>query len=110
MLTPERLRETVEQSRGIMITYAWTRKRYQKDNGIADWPEEECWPTPPTPEELAERRRIVEYILGTLLVGEADEGTKKSLEDYACGGDSCVGIVLRDILNECGSSYNPSLV
>ena len=110
MLTPEKLREAVEHSKRIMITYIWARKRYQKDHGIADWPDEQCKPTPPTPEELAERRRVVEHVLGTLLVGEADEETKKSLDNYVRGGESRIGIVLRDILKECDTAKNQSLV
>ncbi len=110
MLTPEKLRDAVEKSKGIMVTYVWARKRYQKEHGIADWPEEECKPTPPTPEELAERRRIAEIVLGTLLVGEPDERTKRSLDDYARGGDSRIGIVLKDILKEFGVVENQSPV
>ncbi|MGA9129660.1 MAG: hypothetical protein WB425_16110 [Terracidiphilus sp.] len=110
MMTPEELREKLETRHGILIDYRWARKRYYKEQGLADYPEEECIPTPPTPEELAERRRRVEYVLGTLLVCKPDEETKRVLDDYACGGDDRVGIVLMDILKECGAIKERSLV
>lgn len=93
----ERLREAVEEHQYILVDYFWVRRRWQKENGIADWPEEQCQPPVLTAGDLAERRRLVESVLA-LVEGTPDEQTRHFLEDYCQGGDDRVGIVLHDLL------------
>jgi hypothetical protein len=96
-ITTEALREEVESSQFILVDYRWARKAYQKANGLADWPEEECHPPKLTAEDLASRRVLIEKVLN-MVDGSPDEKTRKLLEVYAQGGDHRIGIALHGLV------------